>query len=119
MIARLPLPNTILVAASRAAGRACANVALALRIPCCTRPASAVRTFRHASAISPFAHTDAELRVFLSIVEIGGVPDVARSMGLAETTIKTHLARTFAKTGTQRQADLVRLVAAFTPSIKV
>jgi regulatory LuxR family protein len=53
------------------------------------------------------------------IVEIGGVPDVARSMGLAETTIKTHLARIFTKTGTKRQADLVRLVAAFTPPNKV
>lgn len=50
---------------------------------------------------------------------IGGVPDVARRMGIAETTIKTHLARIFTKTGTKRQADLVRLVAAFTPPIKI
>jgi DNA-binding CsgD family transcriptional regulator len=40
-------------------------------------------------------------------------------MGVAETTIKTHLARIFTKTGTKRQADLVRLVAAFTPPIKI
>ncbi|WP_063614148.1 helix-turn-helix transcriptional regulator [Bradyrhizobium sp. Cp5.3] len=66
-----------------------------------------------------FKLTPAELRVFLSIVEIGGVPDVARSMGIAETTIKTHLARIFTKTGTKRQADLVRLVAAFSPPIKI
>lgn len=66
-----------------------------------------------------FKLTPTELRVFLSIVEIGGVPDVARSMGIAETTIKTHLARIFTKTGTKRQADLVRLLAAFTPPIKV
>lgn len=66
-----------------------------------------------------FKLTPTELRVFLSIVEIGGVPDVARSMGIAETTIKTHLARIFVKTGTKRQADLVRLIAAFTPPIKV
>jgi DNA-binding CsgD family transcriptional regulator/PAS domain-containing protein len=66
-----------------------------------------------------FKLTPTELRVFLSIVEIGGVPDVARSMGIAESTIKTHLARIFIKTGTKRQADLVRLVAAFTPPIKV
>ena len=63
--------------------------------------------------------TPAELRVFLSIVEIGGVPDVARSMGIAESTIKTHLARIFVKTGTKRQADLVRLMAAFTPPIRI
>ncbi|WFU84063.1 LuxR C-terminal-related transcriptional regulator [Bradyrhizobium sp. CIAT3101] len=66
-----------------------------------------------------FKLTPAELRVFLSIVEVGGVPDVAKSMGVAETTIKTHLARIFTKTGTKRQADLVRLVAAFTPPIKI
>ncbi|WP_247326751.1 LuxR C-terminal-related transcriptional regulator [Bradyrhizobium sp. 141] len=66
-----------------------------------------------------FKLTSTELRVLLSIVEIGGVPDVARSMGIAETAIKTHLVRIFAKTGTKRQADLVRLVAAITPPIKV
>jgi len=66
-----------------------------------------------------FKLTPAELRVFLSIIEVGGVPDVAKSMGVAETTIKTHLARIFTKTGTKRQADLVRLVAAFTPPIKI
>lgn len=66
-----------------------------------------------------FKLTPTELRVFLAIVEIGGVPDVARSMGIAETTIKTHLTRIFIKTGTKRQADLVRLIAAFTPPIKI
>jgi DNA-binding CsgD family transcriptional regulator/PAS domain-containing protein len=66
-----------------------------------------------------FKLTPTEMRVFLSIVEIGGVPDVARSMGVAETTIKTHLARIFMKTGTKRQADLVRLVAAFSPPIRM
>jgi DNA-binding CsgD family transcriptional regulator len=66
-----------------------------------------------------FKLTPAELRVFLAIVEIGGVPDVARSMGIAETTIKTHLTRIFTKTGTKRQADLVRLLAAFTSPIKI
>lgn len=65
-----------------------------------------------------FKLTPTELRVFLSIVEIGGVPDVAKSMGVAETTIKTHLARIFMKTGTKRQADLVRLLAAFSTPIR-
>jgi DNA-binding CsgD family transcriptional regulator/PAS domain-containing protein len=57
--------------------------------------------------------TQAELRVLLGIVEVGGVPDVAASLGVAETTIKTHLGRVFEKTGTRRQADLVKLVAGF------
>jgi DNA-binding CsgD family transcriptional regulator/PAS domain-containing protein len=57
--------------------------------------------------------TPAELRVLLGIVEIGGVPEVAVALGIAETTVKTHLGRVYAKTGTGRQADLVKLVAAF------
>jgi DNA-binding CsgD family transcriptional regulator/PAS domain-containing protein len=57
--------------------------------------------------------TPAELRVLLAIVEIGGVPDVADALGVADTTVKTHLGRLFEKTGTGRQADLVKLVAGF------
>jgi DNA-binding CsgD family transcriptional regulator len=48
-----------------------------------------------------------------AIVLIGGVPEAAEELGIAETTVKTHLHRVFAKTGTTRQADLVRLVAGF------
>jgi DNA-binding CsgD family transcriptional regulator len=57
--------------------------------------------------------TPTELRVLLAIVEIGGVPDVAKALGIAETTVKTHLSHLYAKTGTTRQADLVKLVAGF------
>ena len=57
--------------------------------------------------------TPAELRVLLGIVDIGGVPEVATAFGVAETTVKTHLGRLFEKTGTGRQADLVKLVAGF------
>ena len=57
--------------------------------------------------------TPAELRVLMAIVEIGGIPDVAPVLGISETTFKTHLRRLFEKTGTKRQADLVKLVAAF------
>jgi DNA-binding CsgD family transcriptional regulator/PAS domain-containing protein len=55
--------------------------------------------------------TPTELRVLLAIVEIGGVPETADSLGIGEGTVKTHLRRIFAKTGATRQADLVRLVA--------
>jgi DNA-binding CsgD family transcriptional regulator len=34
-------------------------------------------------------------------------------LGIAETTIKTHLRRVFVKTGSERQADLVKIVAGF------
>ena len=38
---------------------------------------------------------------------------ILKELGVAETTVKTHLHRVFAKTGTSRQADLVRLVAGY------
>jgi DNA-binding CsgD family transcriptional regulator len=34
-------------------------------------------------------------------------------MGISPSTVKTHLRRLFAKTGTDRQADLVKLVAGY------
>ena len=60
-----------------------------------------------------FDLTPAELRVLRSIVEVGGVPETALALGIAETTVKTHLHRVFAKTGVSRQADLVKLAAGF------
>jgi DNA-binding CsgD family transcriptional regulator len=57
--------------------------------------------------------TPTELRVLLAIVDIGGVPEVAAALGVAATTIKTHLGHLFEKTGAARQADLVKLVAGF------
>lgn len=57
--------------------------------------------------------TPTELRVLLAIVDVGGVPEVAASLGVAATTVKTHLSRLFEKTGVGRQADLVKLVAGF------
>jgi hypothetical protein len=35
-------------------------------------------------------------------------------MGSSSSTIRTHLRRLFSKTGTDRQADLVKLVAGYT-----
>jgi DNA-binding CsgD family transcriptional regulator len=57
--------------------------------------------------------TRAELRVLSGIVDIGGVPEVAVALGVSETTVKTHLSRLFDKTGSGRQADLVKLVAGY------
>ena len=61
-----------------------------------------------------FKLTPTELRVLLAIVEVGGVPEVAAALGVADTTIRTHVGRLFEKTGTARQADLVKLVAGYT-----
>jgi DNA-binding CsgD family transcriptional regulator/PAS domain-containing protein len=60
-----------------------------------------------------FRLTSGELRVLTAVIEIGGLPKVAQALGISETTAKTHLHHVFAKTGTNRQADLVRLVAGF------
>lgn len=57
--------------------------------------------------------TPTELRVLLSIVQIGGVRETADALGIGEATVKTHLHRLFSKTGSTRQADLVRLVGGF------
>jgi DNA-binding CsgD family transcriptional regulator len=62
--------------------------------------------------------TPTELRVLLAIVEVGGVPEVAVALGVAESTVRTHLGNLFVKTGAGRQADLVKIVAGFaTPLI--
>jgi DNA-binding CsgD family transcriptional regulator/PAS domain-containing protein len=63
--------------------------------------------------IKAYKLTPMELRVLLAIVEIGGVPEVAEALGIAESTVKTHLGRLYGKTGTRRQADLVKLLAAY------
>jgi DNA-binding CsgD family transcriptional regulator len=60
-----------------------------------------------------FKVSPTELRVLRAIVEVGGVPQVAAALGVADTTIKTHLGRLFEKTGANRQADLVKLVAGY------
>jgi DNA-binding CsgD family transcriptional regulator len=60
-----------------------------------------------------FKLTPAELRVLMAIVQIGGIPEVAPVLGISETTVKTHLQHVFEKTGTNRQADLVKLVAGY------
>jgi DNA-binding CsgD family transcriptional regulator len=60
-----------------------------------------------------FGLTPAELRVLLAVVEVGGVPETSERLGVAETTVRTHLYRVFSKTGASRQADLVKLAAAF------
>jgi DNA-binding CsgD family transcriptional regulator/PAS domain-containing protein len=58
--------------------------------------------------------TAMEVRVLLAIVEVGGVPEVADTLGIGEGTVKTHLKHLYAKTGARRQADLVKIFAGYT-----
>lgn len=60
-----------------------------------------------------FNLTPGELRVLLSVVELGGVRQVAEALGLGETTVKSHLRGVYEKTGVRRQAGLVKLVAGY------
>jgi DNA-binding CsgD family transcriptional regulator len=60
-----------------------------------------------------FHLTPAELRVALATLRHDKVADVAENLGISEATVKTHLSRVFSKTDTKRQADIVKLVAAF------
>jgi len=57
--------------------------------------------------------TPAEVRVLLAIADCGGIREAAEALGIAETTVKTHLQRVFSKTDCSRQAELVKLVASF------
>jgi DNA-binding CsgD family transcriptional regulator len=87
-----------------------------------TYTAAAALFVRKAALASPsafevigqtFKLTPTELRVLLALVDVGGVPEVAEALGVASTTIRTHLGRVFDKTGAARQADLVKLVAGY------
>jgi DNA-binding CsgD family transcriptional regulator len=66
-----------------------------------------------------FKLTMAEIRVLFAIVEVGGVPEVADVLGIAPTTVRTHLSRVYEKTRVSRQADLVKLVARFVSPLSV
>ena len=55
--------------------------------------------------------TPAEVRVCELIVDGLSLGEIAARLGVATSTARTHLLRIFEKTGTNRQADLVRLVA--------
>jgi DNA-binding CsgD family transcriptional regulator len=55
--------------------------------------------------------TPGELRVLAAVSEAGGIAAIAEVVGIGEATVKTHLQRLFAKTRTNRQTDLVKLVA--------
>jgi DNA-binding CsgD family transcriptional regulator len=65
-----------------------------------------------------FKLTPAEARVLLAVVELGSVSETSRNLDIAESTVKTHLGRIFTKTDTRRQADLVKLVAAFASPVR-
>ncbi|MGL4966093.1 MAG: helix-turn-helix transcriptional regulator [Inquilinus sp.] len=57
-----------------------------------------------------FGLTAAEAEVAVEVGRGEGLQSVADRLSIAGTTVRTHLARIFDKTGTSRQAELVRLL---------
>jgi DNA-binding CsgD family transcriptional regulator/PAS domain-containing protein len=61
--------------------------------------------------------TGGELRVVLAVAPGLGAMEAAELLGLSEPTVRTHLQRSFEKTGTTRQTELIRLLMASMPPI--
>lgn len=84
------------------------------------QPVAAVALSRPAEALAPEAAalaalhglTPAEAEVVRLLVGGGRLGDAPRRLGMSRETAKTHLRHVFVKTGTNRQADLIRLVLA-------
>jgi DNA-binding CsgD family transcriptional regulator len=51
-----------------------------------------------------------ETRIMLHLVDGGSVQTCAEALGVAESTVRTHLKSIFAKTGARRQAELRNLL---------
>lgn len=60
--------------------------------------------------------TASEVRVFDAVMKVSGIRALADLLGLSQATVKTHLHNVFRKTGTNRQSELVKLIAGFEPS---
>ncbi len=54
--------------------------------------------------------TGAEARVAAHLAEGRRLDEISRLLGISDNTIRTHLKRIFTKTGTERQAELVRML---------
>ncbi|WP_247506880.1 helix-turn-helix transcriptional regulator [Bradyrhizobium sp. 1] len=73
----------------------------------------------HSEALrNTFKLTPTELRVLLAIVELGNIPEVAAALGVAGSTVRTHVRHLFEKTGASRQADFVKLVAGYATPLR-
>jgi DNA-binding CsgD family transcriptional regulator len=57
-----------------------------------------------------FGLTPQETRVLRAVVDLGGVPLAADILGVATSTVRTHVTNIFDKTGVRSQAGLVRLL---------
>jgi DNA-binding NarL/FixJ family response regulator len=56
--------------------------------------------------------------VLAALCDAGAISGVAEQVGVSEATIKTHIQHLFGKTGTNRQTELIKLVAAHTSPLR-
>jgi DNA-binding CsgD family transcriptional regulator len=63
-----------------------------------------------------FDLTQTEARVMVRAGRGRSASEIAAELGISENTVKTHLSRTYAKTGTTRQAELVDVLASISRS---
>ncbi|OBJ17362.1 helix-turn-helix transcriptional regulator [Mycobacterium sp. 1245801.1] len=59
--------------------------------------------------------TKSEAQIALMVTRAEGLNPIAEELSVSVTTVKTHLRHVFEKTGTHRQAELVRLVLSLAP----
>ena len=59
--------------------------------------------------------TPAETRILVFLAQGMSLPEAAATLGVGEATVKTHMHNVFAKTGTNRQAEVVKLVMSALP----
>jgi DNA-binding CsgD family transcriptional regulator len=64
-----------------------------------------------------FGLTPTEALVAARIFEGEGLRPAAEALGMGVTTARTHLQRIFDKTGTRKQAELVRMLARALPNL--
>ena len=62
-----------------------------------------------------FGLTNAEADVALRLMRGGGLKPISADLALSRATVNTHLQHIFDKTGTHRQAELVRVLLAIIP----
>ena len=55
--------------------------------------------------------TASEIRVLDAVSKVTGVKAIAEMLGISQATVKTHLNNVFRKTKTNRQSELIKLVA--------
>ena len=68
--------------------------------------------------VKRYGITPGECRVLMMLVQGLSVTETCDALGIGEPTVKTHMSRLFAKTGTSGQADLMRLaVSALAPAM--